>query len=604
MELSNVEPSADMTFWMLGSFAVCLFAFVFLALYVYFSQIYRKFFAWMLNLSSSTYRIKKESNVLIPMSDGVMLAADIYRPKTRLQYPVIILRTPYWKMDADHNYGKIAGIFASQGYVVVVQDVRGKYQSEGVFTPFLHEEKDGKETIVWAAQQKWSDGRVALWGFSYLGSCAWMTTPEAPEALKTIVALFCSQDVYTGWIDLGVPYLKDIIMWLSRHPGRLSNEVSHEEIDGIIKQLPVLQFDKRLKEGLDTFKNWMHHLHEDDYWISLSVAHRRHLIHVPALFIGGWYDRFISNTMDDFIKTISEDPESKSSKSRLMIGPWGHRPNTRYPDIDFGSKAKFTQMFQPMVSWLNCWLKGAASEFDDRYPIDYFMMGANEWRKAQSWPPEETYERHYYLGGSGFANTFSGDGVLNEAVPLEIFEDRYVYNPEDPAPSLGNKMIYGNNTDGPRDQTSLYERKDILFYQSPQLLEEVAIAGPVFVVIYISSSAVDTDFAAKLCDVHPNGKAYFVTNGFIRMRFLDSVKATQGIEPDKIYRVEIKMGHTAYTFLKGHRIQLQISSSDFPNHERNLNTGGSNEGDSDDIKAAQKIYHGGTYDSHLVVRSF
>lgn len=593
--------SFEITLWIAAVFLGCACV---IALYLYFSQFYLYLYAWALNLEFPSFILKKETNVLVPMSDGVMLSADVYRPKTDLQYPVIILRTPYWKMDPDHDYPKIARILASQGYVVIVQDVRGKYGSEGVFAPFINEEKDGKETIVWAAKQKWSDGRVAMWGFSYLGSCAWMTTPNGPEALKTIIALFCSQDVYTGWIDLGVPYLKDIIMWLSRHPGRLSNEVSHEEIDGIIKQLPVLQFDKRLKEGLDTFKSWMHHLHEDEYWIPLSVNNRRDQIHVPALFIAGWYDRFISNTMADFIATISEDPDSKSSKSHLIIGPWGHRPGTEYPDFNFGSKAKFQTMFKPMVSWLNCWLKGLPSTFDENYPIDYFMVGKNEWRKASTWPPKETYECHYYLGGKGKANTFSGDGELGNSVPNEVVWDTYVYNPDDPAPSLGNRMIYGNNTDGPRDQTPLYGRNDILFYHSPKLTDEVSIAGPVFTVIYIASNAVDTDFAAKICDLYPNGKAYFVTHGFIRMRFLDSVKATQGIKSEKVYRVEINMGHTAYTFFKGHRIQLQISSSDFPNHGRNLNTGGSNEGDSNDIKAVQRIFHGGTYDSHLAFYQF
>jgi len=597
MDLENLE----ITFWVIGTLFICA---LLIALYVYVSQSYMYIYTWVLNLDRPCCRVKKDTNVFVPMSDGIMLSADVYRPATLLQYPVMVLRTPYWKMDADHNYPKIARIFASQGYVVVVQDVRGKYGSEGVFDPFMHEEKDGKETIEWAAKQKWSDGQVTMWGFSYLGSCAWMTTPNGPESLKTIVGLFCSQDVYTGWIDLGVPYLKDIIMWLSRHPGRLSNEVSHEEIDGIIKQLPVLQFDKRLKEGLDTFKNWMHHLHEDDYWIPLSVNHRRSQIQIPALFIGGWYDRFISNTMDDFVRTVSEDPDSKSSKSHIIIGPWGHRPGTQYPDINFGSQASFQRMFKPMVSWLNCWMKGAPSVFDEKYPVDYFLMGKNEWCKARSWPPEDTYECHYYFSGGGRANTFSGDGELVKVVPREVGVDSYVYNPDDPAPSLGNKMIYGNNTDGPRDQTPLYKRKDILFYHGPMLAEEVSIAGPVSAIIYISSSAIDTDFAAKLCDLHPNGKAYFVTNGFIRMRFLDSVKATQGIRSDKMYRVEVKMGHTAYTFLKGHRMQLQVSSSDFPNHERNLNTGGSNEGDSADVKATQKIYYGGTYDSHLLIHQF
>lgn len=567
----------------------------------YYYQFPLYFYAWALNLARPRGRIKVFYNFLMPMSDGVKLVADLYRPKKVGNYPCILLRTPYGKSNTEHSYPLIATIFASQGYVVIIQDVRGKYGSEGVFFPFLSEEVDGKDSVQWVAEQDWSNGKVAMWGFSYLGTCAWLSAPNAPRALKTIIPMYCCQNAYTGWIDGGVPYLKDILMWLSRHHGRKGREVPHNEVDSIILQLPVLQFDKRLKDGIDTFKAWMYHLHEDEYWQPISVNRRRDEMDIPVLFVAGWFDRFVNNTMDDYQKTISSNPEGKTKHSRLIIGPWGHQPTNTFPTIRFGYYSKFRHQFKPMVDWLNHWMKGLKENWDEKFPIDYFMMGKNEWRKCRQWPPRDVYEEKLYLYSETKANTFHGGGLLEPEKREESAINTYIYNPEDPVPSIGNKMLYPNGTDGPRDQKALYNRKDILFYHSIPMQEDFEVAGPITVVLYVASNAVDTDFSAKICDLHPNGKSYFLANGFQRMRFLDSVRATNGIEADKIYRLELMVGQTAHTFLKGHCIELQVSSSDFPNHERNLNTGGSNEGDSEEVKASQTIHLGGSYDSHLIL---
>ncbi|MEC7839513.1 MAG: CocE/NonD family hydrolase [Chlamydiota bacterium] len=534
------------------------------------------------------------------MSDGINLVSDIYRPKGKARYPAIIIRTPYGKGSVSHSYPLIANIFCSQGYAVVIQDIRGKYGSEGVFYPFENEYRDGTDTVSWVVKQEWSDEKVVVWGFSYLGSCAWVMATNSMEPVKTIIPMFCCQNAYMGWLDYGVPYLKDILMWLLKHHGRKGRVVSHEEVDQLILQLPVLQFDKRLEDGIETFKKWMYHLQTDEYWMAFSVSHRRHEIDVPILFIGGWFDRFINNTMVDFSETVKVEPTSNTGRSRLIVGPWGHRPTVEFPGFNYGYYAKFRHQFNPMVRWMNHWVKGAKWDFDDALPIDYFMMGKNEWRKSACWPPENTEEITYYLGSTKRANTHEGDGTLSLENDSHRSSDTYIYNPENPVPSIGNRMLYGNMTDGPREQSKLYDREDILFYETAPLEDDIEIAGPVKVVLYVSSNAIDTDFTAKVCDVFPDGKSFFLINGFVRMRFLDSVKATHGIEANKIYRVEFLVSHTAHAFLKGHRIQLQISSSDFPNHERNLNTGGSNEGDSEEVTAKQTLYYGNSHESRLI----
>jgi len=556
-------------------------------------------YAWALGLARPSHRVRVEYNVLIPISDGVMLVGDVYHPKGSGKQPTIIIRTPYGKGNKEHSYPLIASIFCSQGYNVLIQDVRGKYGSEGVFQPFINEERDGKETIEWVCRQEWSNGKVGMFGFSYLGTCAWLASSNGPEALKAIVPLFCCQNAYTAWVDRGVPYLKDILFWLSKHHGRKGRLISHEEIDQMILLLPVLQFDQRIKDGIDTFKTWMEHLEDDDYWRSFSISPRRETITVPALFFGGWFDRFVSNTINDFFKTLKATTSTAAKKSRMVIGPWAHQPTELFLEMDFGKESYFRAYIAEFVHWFDVWLKGKDYDFDNRYPIRYFMMGKNEWRHTATWPPIGFREKKFYLSSNGRANTFYGDGELLEGSRELPSSDEYVYDPENPTPTMGNKMLYGNKTDGPREQSRLYRRHDILFYHTKKFDQALELAGPVEVVLYVSSSAKDTDFCAKLCDVHPDGKSYFLLSGFVRMRFLDSVKATHGIEAGRVYRIALNLGDTAHTFLQGHRMQLQICSADFPNHERNLNTGGSNEGDSDEIKAFETIHHGGSFDAHL-----
>lgn len=579
--------------------AVLIFAAALIAALFYRYQLYLYLYNWVLGLRPPLFRVIKENNLLIPMRDGIILAADLYRPAKEGRFPAILLRTPYGKENTEHSYPLLATIFSSLGYVVLVQDVRGKYASEGEFHPFIHEEKDGNDTIDWISGQVWSSGAVALYGFSYLGSCAWLAARDSHPCLKTIVPMFSGQNAYRGWVDHGVPYLKDILYWLSRHGGRKGRDVPHEEVDLMIWQLPVLQFDKRLKDGIDTFKTWMHHLHVDDYWRSISVSHIREDIRIPVLFVAGWYDRFLSNTIEDFLETSSANQYQRHKKSRLLIGPWGHHPSDQFPEMSFGKEARFRNSIRRYVEWFDVNLKGAPASYDEKNPIDYFMMGENKWKRASTWPPKGALEVSYFLHGNGKANTLAGDGLLLEEHPADERQDHYVYDPLDPCPSLGNNMIYGNQTEGPREQSTVGGRQDVLAYKTGTLKAPVASCGPVVLILFVSSSAVDTDFCAKLIDIHPSGKSYFVVSGFLRMRFLDSVRATHGIEKGKIYRLEIQLGHTAYTFLKGHRIGLLVTSSDFPNHGRNLNTGGSNEGDSEETKAVQTVYHGGIYGSHL-----
>lgn len=583
-------------------YALILILLIALLIYAfYFYQVHIRIYCYVLGLPAPAFKIKIDRNFLIPMSDGTLLTSDVFRPKKEERFPVIILRTPYGKDNRDHTYPEIASVFASQGYVVIIQDVRGRYGSEGDYTPFINEERDGKDTLAFIQEQSFCSGSMALFGFSYLGSSAWLAAPAQISGLKTMIPMFCCQNAYTGWFDKGVPYLKDIIYWLSKHQGRHEGDVTHEEVDLTIMQLPVLQFDKRLQGGMETFKTWMSHLQPDEYWKAISVSHRRERIIIPILYVAGWFDRFLNNTIEDFLEARRLSKTTLHQASKLIIGPWSHQPGLHFPGINYGYKALFRNQMKYFLKWFDFYLKDNASVDLGSFMVRYFMMGKNEWREGDSWPPRDSRAKILYLTSGGKANTFFGDGSLSFE-PVKISgKDSFTYDPENPCPSVGNNMIYGNRTEGPRNQRILYERQDVLFYASPKMQGDFEIAGPVTLVLYVSSSAMDTDFVGKLIDIHPGGDSHFLVSGYVRMRFLDSVRATHGIERGKIYRVEINLGHIAHAFLKNHRIGLEITSSDFPNHGRNLNTGGSNEGDTNEIKAYQTVHHGGIYSSFIEI---
>lgn len=564
----------------------------------------KKYTLWKLDLPQSEYRVLSQKNIRIPMDDGVHLALDVYRPISEKQFPVIIMRTPYGKSNSEHQYGRLAELFASFGYVAIIQDVRGKYQSDGEFQPFINEEKDGFLTIEWASKQSFSSQKCAVVGFSYLGCCAWSTAIRQHPTVKTALPMFASQNCHSAWIDNGVPYLKDMLLWLYKNKERQEKEHSKEKIDACLKQLPVNKLDAIYDQEISIYREWMQHREHKEYWRTFGLSHCREEIHLPILFVGGWFDKLTDQIIEDFLMTAIHAPtHSLVKKSRLIIGPWGHYPMQRFEELKFGPQSEFFYQCTFFKKWFDLFLKDEPNDFDETNPIQYYIMGKNEWRLSSTWPPPTTKEKRYYLHSEGFANGGESGGHLQNSPGEREGKEMYIYNPLDPAPSIGSKMLYGDGYEGPKEQSTISARDDVLSFRSPTLEEDVTVAGHNKVILYVESTAKDTDFMVKLCDHFPDGRAYFLQSGSFRMHTLQENNHVRFL-PNQVFCIEISLGSIAYAFLKGHKIQLQVTSSDFPHHSRNLNTGEDNEGYFKPQKAIQSIYHGKNYLSQLVLSTF
>ncbi len=535
------------------------------------------------------------------MEDGIRLATDIYRPVSAGKYPVIIARTPYGKSGDIHPYKKFAELFASRGYVVIIQDVRGKYDSEGEFFPYANEALDGHHTVTWAGEASWSNGKVAVVGLSYLGSCAWLAARYKSPYLRAIVPMFTSHDTYSIWLHQGIPYLKGPVWWLSTFSAKTENKtITHENLESILKLLPVNEMDLlTVNHRIPFFREYLTHHSRDQFWDHLSLNKYIDEIDVPALIIGGWYDPFLSGTFDDYQRMIHSKPNSKNSQSELLIGPWGHNPAQKFTGISFGEKASASIVLEATLNWCDRWLKESKSTPNNN-KICYFIMGKNEWKDSEEWPSKNVSYEKYYLAKRDIG-VYRKNGLLSKIPYPQLHATLYLYNPLDPVLFRGSYLLHSEGWITPIDQNEVMTREDVLIYTSEPMEEDLVIAGDVKLIFYVSSDALDTDFCVKISDFHPNGKIYNLTTGFMRMRFRDSLTDPSLMEPGTIYKVEITFRPLATAFLKNHRIQLQITSSDFPVHDRNLNTGMNNEYTAQIKTAEQTVYAGGECDSHLIL---
>ncbi len=560
--------------------------------------IFRKYrihlYAWYIRFPKPKYALVIEKNVMVSMKDGTRLATDIYRPNSRWKFPVILIRTPYDKSGQLHSYKQLAELFASQGYVVIVQDVRGKFASEGGFYPYAYEALDGQTTLTWAGEASWSSGKIAIWGISYLGTCAWLAARYKSPYLCTIVPMFTTQDTYSIWIDKGIPFLKGPLFWLGKYGNKKVNErLTAKKLEPVLWQLPVNILDTlAVKHEITFFRDYLSHTTPDSFWKEISADHSVEDLNLPAFIFGGWYDPFLRGTIEDYQRLIKAPSPSKNHSSRMVIGPWAHNPSQKFKTISFGKNADFNSMLHSTLQWFDCWLKDISMSRDSK-KIKYFIMGSNEWKETDQWPPSNVVPEKYFLSLNSLNYTLSPSS-LSEAQKCHFF-----YNPRDPVLFRGDYLLDGETWIEPIEQKEILSRNDVLFFTTPPLQEDLTIAGTVTLHLYVSSQSIDTDFCAKICDMHPNGKTYNITPGFIRMRYRESLEKTVWMVPNEIYPIEISFRPSANTFLKDHRIQLQITSSDFPVHARNLNTGLNCETSIEIRDVEQTVYFGGPYESYL-----
>lgn len=545
--------------------------------------------------------IRIQLDLKIPMRDGVKLYAALYRPVDGERFPVLLIRSPY---STQHpRYVDWAVRFARSGYAVVMQDGRGRYESEGKWRPYVDEADDGYDTQQWLGAQNWCDGNIGTFGVSYPGFTQLLPAPYRSPYVKALVPIANQEDNYGHMRYNGVLQLQNAMnfIWLG---DRTNQNAPRDLIDWeeIYRRLPLINALDSIGDR-PFYREVIRHTRFDEFWSSYSMKERYPEVETPAYFITGWYDNLLHEGFKCFRgwRKRARSAEARQ-RSRLLVGPWTHTAigdAAPFGDIDFGSQAGM-DIPAEHLRWYDQRLKGLDTGIDEEPPIRIFVMGANEWRSEQEWPLERTEYTRFYLHSSGRANSSFGDGALTTDAPEVESFDSYSYDPENPVPTLGGQSMFADNT-GPRDRRPIERRDDVLVYSTAPLTRDLEVTGPVELVVYAASSAPDTDFTATLVDVHPAGAAIHICEGIVRARFRESYERPTLIEPGQVYEYSISLWETSNLFREGHRIRLEVSSSNFPRFDRNLNTGEDSGFDDRPESAQQTIWHEQQRPSHLVL---
>ncbi|HEY5911301.1 MAG TPA: CocE/NonD family hydrolase [Verrucomicrobiae bacterium] len=536
-----------------------------------------------------------EADVMIPMRDGTKLAANVFRPKGDGRFPVILMRTPYGK--PDEKWGD-AKRYLPAGYAMVVQDCRGRGKSEGAWDPFRYDVEDGFDTHEWVGKQTWCNGDIGTAGGSYVGWTQWAAAPNGSRYLKAMVPVVPFGNAY-DLAYVGGAFQLALLMGWGAAVGGVA--LSPDKLDLAYRHLPLRDFGDQFEKKVPYLNDWVRHADYDDYWKQRGIDYRYADVSVPALNIGGWYDIFSKTTIDlvNQVHAASRDRAARRNQF-VVMGPWAHGAGTRkVGELDFGPEAALN-LGDLQFQWFEYWLKGRETGVQD-WPACYlFIMGENRWRGENEWPLKRTRFASYFLRGSGHANSAKGDGTLSTTAPGEENPDQFTYTPTNPVPSIGGNNLVGA-TAGPYDQGKVEARDDVLVYSTPPLEQDLEVTGPVKLTLWASSSAPDTDFTAKLVDVHPDDKAYNLCDGILRARYRKGPGKPVLLEPGHAEQFDIDLWVTSNLFKRGHRIRLEVSSSNFPRFDRNPNTGGRFGSDTELLAAKQTVYHDGAHPSHLLL---
>jgi putative CocE/NonD family hydrolase len=559
--------------------------------------------------AQKAYEFTVQYDEPVKMRDGVTLRADIYKPKTDEKLPVLLMRTPYDKSKTWVT--PFAHVAAARGYIVIIQDVRGRYESEGEWYPFKHEGEDGYDTIEWAGTLPYANGRVGMFGGSYVGATQMLAALTKPPHLAAICPGVTASNYHENWTYQGGAFEQ----WFNQSwsSGLVENTETRRwnnlktAMDGM-NGLPLTSYSalKPNAEGLAPYYlDWLAHPSYDEYWKKWSIEDHYAQIQVPVFSVAAWYDIFLGGSLRNFVRLQTEGGTDAARKGqKLYVGTGGHAGGWggKIGAVDFGDKA----LLDPdmlMLRWYDHLLKGEANGAENDKPVKIFVMGKNVWRDEDNWPLARAQVSKYFLHSHGAANGVSGDGMLNTAAPGSEERDTYNYDPADPTPTIGGPLCCAELPPGlgPQDQRPAEARSDALVFTTPAFSQEFEVTGPISAELFVSSSAVDTDFTAKLVDVWPSGFAQNLTDGILRMRYRKSAEKPELMNPGEIYKITIDMWATSNVFLPGHKLRLEISSSNFPRFDRNLNTGEEQARGTKMLKATNMIFHDKDHPSALIL---
>jgi len=543
-------------------------------------------------------------NLRVPMRDGVELALDLVRPEIKEPLPVILIRTPYDKTMLRGSSEAEFRRLAERGYIVAVNDCRGRFNSDGDFFPYVNEHDDGYDTVEWIAGREWCDGNVGMLGESYAGQTQWFAASRMPPHLKAIVpfasppsSLWRNEPILNGVFLLG---MAEWSVGMGCHSWQYPNW--HDSLfmrqQDYFETLPLAALAERANVHIDWWHEWMRHPTYDELWKRGSYGRYSEMT-VPALNITGWWDmNFPGGPLNFQAMRCHAATEEARAGQKLVIGPWPHSANGSrcLSGLDFGEHA-VVQLDDYVIRFFDRWLKGRRNGIENEKPVYVFVIGLNEWWAEDDWPLPGTEQVRFYFHSQGAANTLNGDGGLSIAQPESAEPaDSYRYDP------LNVAHVLWNLREGPVDDRVVSTRRDVLCYTSEPLTEPLDVVGWVGCQLYAASSARDTDWHVRLVDVHPDGAARFLCHGAMRARFRNSFEDPTLLEPGKPTLFEIQMDATGVRLFPGHRIRLEVMSSWFTQYDRNLNTGAENPfQDREVVVATQTVFHQPGFASHVVL---
>jgi uncharacterized protein len=538
------------------------------------------------------YGVQVERDVAMTTSDSVKLVSDIYRPKTDGAVPTILVRIPFSNTFKNGLIADGVGRFwASRGYIVVVQGTRGRFKSGGAFYPLRHERQDGIETLQWLARQPWFDGRLGMWGGSAFGHTQWTVADQAkpgPAALMIQIASTSFREMFHAG---GAFALESAMFWAARSGGATDVDPSDRDMQRGFDGVPLIEADDRAVGNVPFFNDWLLNKEADPYWTAIDGKDRARNINAPVLMMVGWYDPFLPTQLRDFQTIRKEADPAVAQGTRLIVGPWIHADVLRFPDGTTGEPYRRASI-GPSIPWFDHHLMGMPLDGSLATPVKIYVMGEDSWRSEQEWPLARTQYTPFYLRSGGRANSIAGDGRLTREPPdANEPPDGYIYDPRNPVPTRGGAML--GNRAGIALQNQIEVRSDVLAYTSEPLEADLEVTGPIGALLHVTTDAKNTDFTVKLVDVHPNGNAYNVSDGILRR---DYPQPQSGAA-----EITVELWPTSMLFRRGHRIRVDVSSSNYPRYDRNPNTGGDIPTERTSVTATQWLHHGPAALSRIIL---
>jgi putative CocE/NonD family hydrolase len=581
-------------------------------------------------------------NQRVPMRDGVELSTDVWLPATTSgPVPALLIRNIY--NNADRRYLSWMPPFVAAGYAVVMQDCRGRHDSDGVWDPYICEVTDGFDTVEWVGTQPWCDGQVGTFGVSYPGFTQTVSAPLRNPHLIALVPIASQQDNWGHHRVSGAIHWSASLFFATLIGRTMQTEpVALLDQESFLRHLPLVTAVEANVGPSVYYRGIIEHDRYGDWWSRYSLRDRYNEVDVPAYFMTGWYDSLLRETLTVFAGWKSQARSLEARRlTRITVGPWSHQispwgraplgPNGEFEDVAFGAHAVGDNIGEHL-RWYDARLRnqsaGAASlqasarparlagegnnptGIDAEPPVRLFVMGRNEWRSEHEWPIARTRWTDVFLASNGGAATAEGDGRLTFAAPgtedpalpaaAIASSDQFAYDPDDPVPSWG-AQYQAADLGGPRDRREVERRRDVLVYTSDPLESELEVTGPIAVELWASTDALDTDWTGALVDVFPDGRAIILCEGICRARYRDEMAAPVLIPPNTATAFRIDCWATSNAFLPGHRIRLEISSSNFPRFDRNLNTGGRVGFETEWRVAHQVVFHDAAHPSRLIL---